>query len=125
MIFEKHGDNAYWFYNDAFGFNGEPDGRFFTQNNGNVVRKPAQLDYQTGNGIKYRIGFKSLNLCVALECSPPRSADESVKSTISDQNNKYMSSFTFQFPWFACTGMQSNPYYWDFIFPNQAELLLF
>ena len=52
------------------------------------------------------------------------SADESAKSTISDQNNKYMSSFTFQFPWFACTGMQSNPYYWDFIFPNQAELLL-
>ena len=60
MIFEKHGDNAYWFYNDAFGFNGEPEGRFFTQNNGNVVRKPAQLDYQTENGIKYRIGFKSL-----------------------------------------------------------------
>ena len=47
---------------------------------------------------------------------------ESIKSTISDQNNKYMSSFTFQFPWFTCTGMHDNPYYWDFIFPNQAEL---
>ena len=57
MAFEKQGDNAYWFYNDAFGFNGEPVGRFFTQNNGNVVRKPAQLDYQTENGIKYRIGY--------------------------------------------------------------------
>ena len=47
---------------------------------------------------------------------------ESIKSTISDQNNKYMSSFTFQFPWFTCTGMHDNPYYWDFIIPNQAEL---
>ena len=66
MIFEKDGDNAYWFYNDAFGFNGEPDGRFFTQNNGNVVRKPAQLDYHTENGIKYRIGLKSTKLPVAV-----------------------------------------------------------
>ena len=65
MIFEKDGDNAYWFYNDAFGFNGEPDGRFFTQNNGNVVRKPAQLDYQTENGIKYRIGSNSWKLPLA------------------------------------------------------------
>ena len=59
MAFEKQGDNAYWFSNDAFGFNGEPVGRFFTQNNGKVVRKPAQLDYQTENGIKYRIGYAS------------------------------------------------------------------
>ena len=66
MIFENHGDNAYWFYNDAFGFNGEPDGRFFTQNNGNVVRKPAQLDYQTENGMKYRIGFKSMKISAAV-----------------------------------------------------------
>ena len=57
--FEKQGNNAYWFYNDAFGFNGEPDGRFFTQNNGNIVRKPAKLDYQTENGMKYRTEFSS------------------------------------------------------------------